>query len=275
MSVPADTQPGRLALHVVDEGSGPPVFFQHGLGGDRLQVAESFPPAAACRRLTIECRGHGLTGPDPERRYSMRRFADDIVETADRLGIDRFAIGGISMGAALAGHIAVHHPHRVAALMLVRPAWVVDKAPENMQPFVAVAHHLKAHGKAGRDSFARSAIATYLGEHAPDNLASLLGFFGRDDTEATADLLLSIALDGPEVTEAQLAALAIPTLVVGHALDHVHPLSYARKLASIVPGACLAEITPKAVDKTRYLAELHATLGAFLTAHVISMETQP
>jgi pimeloyl-ACP methyl ester carboxylesterase len=251
------------SLNVVDIGSGAPVVFQHGLGGDRNQIADSFPADLPCRRVTVECRGHGLSAFDPKGRYSIARFADDVIATADGLGLERFSIGGISMGAAVALNIACRFPDRIDALALVRPAWLTAAAPTNMQPFVAVAHHLRAHGAEGRDSFAASPIGLYLAEHAPDNLASLLGFFAHPEPGQLATLLLDIALDGPGVTEDDLAAIRVPTLTVGHGVDVVHPLDYARKLASLIPGAVCAEITPKAVDRTAYAAELKGALSAF------------
>jgi pimeloyl-ACP methyl ester carboxylesterase len=252
------------SLNVVIEGAGYPVIFQHGLGGDRNQVAESFPDNAGFRRITVECRGHGLSPTSQVNRYSIAGFADDIAGVADALGIGRFAAGGISMGAAIALRLAALHPERVSALMLVRPAWLTEPAPENMRPYVEAARAMRRHGANGREFFAVSPTGLRLAAEAPDNLASLLGFFSRDNLPGLADLLESIALDGPGITEKQLGELKIPALVVGNSHDLVHPLDHARRLAAIIPGAHFAEITPKAVDKARYIAELRATLGAFL-----------
>ena len=46
-------------LRVFDGGSGFPVVFQHGLGGDEAQVRGNFPGEPAVRRLTVECRAQG------------------------------------------------------------------------------------------------------------------------------------------------------------------------------------------------------------------------
>lgn len=253
-------------LNVIDTGIGAPILFQHGLGGDRHQVADSFPPQLACRRITLECRGHGLSGADPQRRYSIARFADDLLLTADRLGLQRFALGGISMGAAIALRIACRHPERVTALALVRPAWLTEPAPDNMTPFVAVSEALKTDGKAGRDRFAGSPVGLQLAQHGPDNLASLLGFFGADDPDALADLLLAIALDGPDITRHDMSRLTMPVITVGHGIDVVHPLAYAHQLAAWIPGARCVEITPKATDKQAYRTELHTALSTFFTS---------
>jgi pimeloyl-ACP methyl ester carboxylesterase len=261
------------AVHVVDVGEGFPVIFQHGLGGDRNQVAESFPDRPGLRRVTVECRGHGLSPSAEARHYAIAGFADDVLAVADAKGFDRFVIGGISMGAAIALRLAVRHPERIRALVLVRPAWLWGNAPDNMQPFAEAGRLMRTHGKSGRDLFLASATGRRLAAEAPDNLASLAGFFDRDNLNGVADLLEAIACDGPGVREADIAALTMPVLVVGNAQDAVHPLDYAQRLAALTAGAHFSEITPKAVDRTRYTAELRAALAAFFTLHATPEDT--
>jgi pimeloyl-ACP methyl ester carboxylesterase len=101
-------------------------------------------------------------------------------------------------------------------------------------------------------------------DKAPDNLASMLKFFDRTDPAVTADLLADIAGDGPGVTAADAAHIGVPTLVIGHAVDHVHPLATAQALAKAIPGTHLAEITPKATDKPRHVAEFRQAVSRFL-----------
>jgi pimeloyl-ACP methyl ester carboxylesterase len=252
-------------LSVFDSGSGFPVVFQHGLGGDGGQVSENFPDDPAFRRLTVECRAQGRSTPGSVRPFSIAMFAEDVLAACDARGIDRFVIGGISMGAAIALRIAVHHPDRVAGVVLARPAWLFDAAPDNMRPYGEVAALMRTHSRdTAREAFAHSETAETLLRDAPDNLASLLKFFDRPDLAVTADLLGDIAADGPGVTEAEAAALTVPTLVIGHGVDHAHPLAYAERLASTIPGARLVEIAPKATDKTRHITEFRSALDAFL-----------
>jgi pimeloyl-ACP methyl ester carboxylesterase len=249
-------------LNGVDSGVGDlAVVFQHGLGGSDAQVAENFPDTPRYRRLTLECRGHGRSSPGSVRPFSIRMFADDVLAASDARGVGRFVAGGISLGAAIALHLAVRHPARVCALILGRPAWIAESAPANMRPYAEVAKALREH--AGQ-SFAVSDTARMLAREAPDNLASLLGFFERPDTRLTADLLEQIARDGPGVSRDDLAALRLPTLVIGHGIDHAHPLAVGRELAASIPGARFCEIPPKATRKTEHIAALRAAIDAFL-----------
>jgi len=252
-------------LSVFDSGEGLPVVFQHGLGGDNGQVAENFPDGPAYRRLTVECRAQGRSQPGSIRPFSIAMFAADIIAVCDTRGIDRFVIGGISMGAAIALHIAHHHPERVTGLVLARPAWLFDPAPDNMRPYALVAEHLRRSPRqAAKAAFAASSVGQELAVHAPDNLASLLKFFDRPDPAVTADLLGGIALDGPDVSEAEAKSINVPTLVIGHGVDSVHPLAFAKRLAATIPGAKMAEIAPKATDKPRHILEFRSALDGFL-----------
>lgn len=255
-----------LPLAFTDLGEGLPVLFQHGLGGDEAQVSGLFPdPAPGIRRLTLECRGHGGSPHDPAGRYAIRRFAEDCLRLADARRVSRFVAGGISLGAAIALHLACFHADRVSALILARPAWLFDPAPEGMRPYGEVARLLGTMGPVrGRAQFAEGATGRRLAEEAPANLASLLGFFAYPAPAQMARLLARIAADGPGVSEAAAARLALPALVIGHGEDHVHPLAYAARFAAILPQARLVEIPSKASDPAGHATAFRASLQDFL-----------
>lgn len=257
-------QRGEATLRGWDGGEGLPVIFQHGLGGDEAQVAEVFPVDQGFRRLTLEFRGQGKSGLGDQRGLSIANFADDVLAFADARGVDWFVIGGISMGAAIALRIAIRHPERVRALILARPAWLWGAAPENMKPFAEVAGYLQ---KRTVEDFETSATAQRLAREAPDNLVSLKKFFAVSDHEATASLLSAIAADGPGVSEAEVRAIAVPALVLGHKIDLVHPLEFAKNLASMITGSQFVEITPKATDKPRHIADFRKHVAQFLSSN--------
>lgn len=254
------------ALHVDDAGGqGLPVVFQHGLGGDARQTAEAFPADPLFRRLTLECHGHGGSAATASDAFSIAAFADDVAELVESLGRGPLVVGGISMGAAIALRLAVHRPELVRGLVVARPAWMTQAAPDTMQPYAEVGRLLATlSADAARQAFLASDTASRLAEQAPDNLASLLGFFDRPTPAVTAALLQAIAADGPGISEQQVRAIAVPTLVIGHGRDLVHPLSYATILAGLMPNARLVQIASKARDRARHVADFHTALGGFL-----------
>ena len=252
-----------LRLAVFDAGGpGAPVLFQHGLCGDADQTAEAFPALAGFRRVTLDCRGHGASEAGDD--LSIATFAGDVAALADMLGAP-LVLGGISMGAAIATRIAVTRPDLVCALILVRPAWVADAAPANMAPNAEVGALLsRLSPDAARAAFAAGPTHARLAREAPDNLASLLGFFDRAPAEVIARLLTLISADGPGVTERQLAALSVPVLLCGTGEDAIHPFAHAERLAALIPGASLTELPPKGRGKPAHIAALHTAITRFL-----------
>ena len=251
----------RLALAV--SGTGRPMVFQHGLCGDAGQTAQVFPDGFT--RLTLECRGHGMSEAGALDRLSIAQFSDDLAAMIAGRGLVRPVVGGISMGAAMALRLAVTRPELVGALVLARPAWGVAAAPAHMAPNALVGQLLADHpAEKARALFEASAVAQMLARDAPDNLTSLRGFFDRQPLAVTQALLRQISADGPGVTRADVTALRLPVLVIGCARDHVHPLELARDLARVIPGAGFVEITPKSTDPAAYRAEFTAALARFL-----------
>jgi pimeloyl-ACP methyl ester carboxylesterase len=252
-------------LAYLDVGAGLPVIFQHGLGGDEAQVADVFPDLPQTRRVTLECRGQGGSGYGPVDRLSIATFAEDVEALADDLGLGPAVVGGISMGAALALRLAVHRPARVRALVLARPAWVSESAPANMKPYAVVGDLVMRHSpEEARRLFDESPVAAELARLAPDNLNSLQGFFSRPDPVSFGRLLMAIAGDGPDVSEADIRKIAVPTMVIGHDHDLVHRLADAQALAGLIPSARLCIITAKSQDREAYRREFRAGLSEFL-----------
>ncbi len=253
-------------LSVYDCGTGKALLFQHGLGGNEAQVAQVAPEGLDWRRVTTECRGHGSSTLGTRRPFSIAMFAADVIAAADEKGIDRFIAGGISMGAAIALHLAKTHPERVTGLILVRPAWSFARAPDNLAPIREIADLLRSHPPAeGQALFAGSATAERLRAEAPDNLASLLGYFERPDALAFAAVLDDIASDGTDVSREDAAKLAIPALVLSNRQDAIHPLAVAQSMADALPNAHFLEVPAKAADAEAHFAAVQTVIQQFLT----------
>lgn len=254
-----------LTLSYRDEGEGPVLFFQHGLGATCDQPFEIMGDFLGFRRITLECRGHGASDLGSAAELSIATFADDLLALMDHLNIARAHAGGISMGAAITTRFAVLNPLRVRSLCIARPAWFDRAAPENMAVFSVAAAFLDAHGvDEGRARFQASEPFLALESASPDNATSLLGQFDRTDPASTVALLSRLAIDGPGISFADYHALRLPVQVIGHQLDAVHPWSMAQAIADAVPGSQLVEITAKSTSKERYLGEFSSALERFL-----------
>jgi len=112
------TLPDGRILQVSETGdlTGKPVFMLHGQPGARLQFAAHVEDA---RKRGIRLIGHSRPGYGGSTRRPGRSVADaarDVQALADALGIDRFAVWGISGGGPPALACAALLPRRVVAV---------------------------------------------------------------------------------------------------------------------------------------------------------------
>ena len=225
-------------LAVTDTGSGPAFFWGHGfasctaneadmmLGWDRL--------AARYRVVRWDARGHGQsTGTDVPADYGWENLGRDVIALADELGIDEFAVGGASMGAATALHAAVLAPDRVTGLVLALPPTAYDTRAGQGDEYVDGATLVEEQG-----------VAAYVDRHKAQPVPPILEPIAEAYLEfvpAIPDRLLPAALRGAGASDLprpeQVRAIEAPALLLAWAGDPGHPLSTAERLAELLPHA--------------------------------------
>src|SRR4030095_4542038 len=82
------------------------------------------------RIITLDLPGHGLTGAVPNGDYTQEGMVKFIDEVAAILGLQRFAIGGNSMGGRASVLFTIKHPERVTHLVLVDSGGLPTKQVE-------------------------------------------------------------------------------------------------------------------------------------------------
>lgn len=110
-----------VGLEVETLGSGPPLVLVHGINGAKEDFADHLPRFAEHASCAVfDHRGHGASDkPNDVAAYSLDRLAADTVEVFDALGFDRVRLVGHSMGGMVARRVALAHPDRVDALVLM------------------------------------------------------------------------------------------------------------------------------------------------------------
>ena len=247
-------------------GTGPPLLFLHGLGGDMEQSAEMLRPLGNVRKIFMDVRGHGKTEPvGPEERLTFDQFAGDAKALLDDLGIESCLVGGISMGSGIAAAMALSFPEAVGGLILVRPAWLDRRMPENLKEHVLIGKLLEKHSvEEARRLFAESKEYRHLQETAPACASSLMGQFDAPEAKQCASRLTRIPDSTPFANLADLATLRCKTLVLGTDRDPVHPLDMARQYAEAIPASLFATVCSKSEDKDRHLSECAAAITEFV-----------
>ena len=97
-----------------------PVFYFHGWPGSRLEAGFFNVPGA--QMIGIDRPGYGLSDPDPRRR--LADWPNDVEALADKLGLGKFAIVGMSGGgpyAAACAHALKDRVSRVAIIAGLGP----------------------------------------------------------------------------------------------------------------------------------------------------------
>lgn len=104
-------------LYYADQGQGPPLVLVHGLGASHADWEQQIAHFSRIFRVIApDLRGHGES--DALGPYSVERFATDLLQLVDQLGLGGFALVGHSMGGAVAMQMAMLKSDRVVKLVL-------------------------------------------------------------------------------------------------------------------------------------------------------------
>jgi len=112
-----------MDVHYRRTGSGPPLLLLHGTGAS-LHTWEGWTNllADSFTVISLDLPAFGLTGPHPERDYSIAAYVDFLEAFAKNLPLDSFHLAGNSLGGLIAWSYATAHPQRVEKLILVDPS---------------------------------------------------------------------------------------------------------------------------------------------------------
>lgn len=238
--------PAGVRLHYRADGdpARPPVVLVHGYG-DSFTSWEGWARVLATeyRVLSIDLPGHGLTRAPPGYRLSADGYVGVVDAFATALALPRFAIAGNSMGGGVAWHYALAHPERLSALVLVDAAgWPLPPPTELPLAFRILQY------RAGRWLLAhidnRPLIEEGLRRNVYDPAVITAAFVDRwaefQRAPGHRAILMSAELGSlASASEATLAAIRVPTLVLHGEADPLIPLDSGKRFAAAIPGARL------------------------------------
>jgi len=112
--------------------NGTPIFHFHGYVGSRLEaklIAEKVKEHGI-RVISVERPGLGLSDFQPDR--TLLDWPDDIIELADHLGLEKFAIEGMSGGGPYAAVCAYKIPERLTCCGIIAGMGPIDMGTKGM-----------------------------------------------------------------------------------------------------------------------------------------------
>ncbi len=221
-------------LAVERVGTGMPFVWGHGLTSSRAHEDElglfDMPAAAAgCELTRYDARGHGESAgvADPS-AYTWLQLSHDmamIVET----GREPSVVGGASMGAATALHLACRRPDLVSALVLVIPPTAWETRAAQAELYEGAATFVEQRGKAAYiEASRRLPLVSIFAE---------LGDEARFDPDISEALIPSVlrgagASDFPPPSE--VATIGVPSLILSWEGDPGHPVSTGQRLNALI-----------------------------------------
>jgi pimeloyl-ACP methyl ester carboxylesterase len=230
----AEVDGGRLFFEVA--GGGTPVVLIHsGITDSRSWDPQLAAFAARHRVLRYDLRGMGRSdlGHGP---YSN---VDDLVKLMDTVGLERAALVGVSMGGALALDVAVEHPVRVSALVLVGAGISGRKWPDTFRAQVRDIDALFERGLIDQAVERELEIWLYgKGRTAADvdpTVREAVREMNRNIAERFPADARPQPIDPP--ASGRLADVRVPTLVIVGDLDVDHVHERARELQNGIAGA--------------------------------------
>ena len=251
------THRGHELSYEVHGTGGPVLVYLHGLlmNADFNRAIAERLASGGNTVVLLDLLGHGHSDrPTHASEYRMDTYAEQVVALLDHLGVERAAIGGVSLGANVSLFVAVHHPERVRGMVLEMPVmeWAVPAAALMFVPMLLGAHY--ARRVLGLTSVAASRIPrTSIG--VVDGVLE-----SASVRPEVISAVLHGVLVGPVVpTWEQRCGITAPTLVISHRYDPIHPFDDADNLISQLPEARMVlarSIVEFRVLPTRLLREI-------------------
>jgi pimeloyl-ACP methyl ester carboxylesterase len=206
--------------HAPQGATGAPLLLVHGAGGTHLHWPEALRRLPGRRVIAVDLPGHGASPPPGER--AILAYARRLVDLLDDLGIDRAAVGGHSMGGAIAVTLALEAPDRIEGLLLVGTGARLRVVPAIV---LASADPDRSREVANAFSFGAGASPELLRAFAEGMAAVAHGVVHGDFT----------ACDAFDVME-RLGAIRAPARIVVGAEDRLTPPKYSIFLRANLPG---------------------------------------
>ncbi|KPZ09475.1 Hydrolase, alpha/beta fold family [Pseudomonas syringae pv. spinaceae] len=110
----------ELAAHLFGPEDGQPVIALHGWLDNANSFARLAPHLDGLRIVALDLAGHGHSDHRPAgAAYALADYVFDVLQVAEQLGWQRFALLGHSLGAIIAVLLASSLPERVTRLALI------------------------------------------------------------------------------------------------------------------------------------------------------------
>ena len=258
---------GTPRLAVDRAGSGPLVFFLHGIGGNRKNWTGQIEALSdSFHAVAWDARGYGASD-DYDGALDFGHFAEDALRVLDRFGAKRAHFVGLSMGGRISQDFHARFPDRVATLVLcdTRADFQDSMTPEKRAEFIRLRQAPLKAGKEPRDiadALVESLVAPGADESARQRLWNSIAALHKDSYLKTIEASLSFD------RSAEIDRIRVPTLLIYGEHDTLTPPAIGRALHERIAGSEFVEIEGAGhLTNIERPEAFNAALFAFLSKH--------
>jgi 3-oxoadipate enol-lactonase len=240
-------------LSILEAGTGDPVIYVHGV----VTTSHIFPTYLAAyspdfRGIAVDLRGYGDSDKTPT-GSNIDQFVADLIHLADHLRIDKPVWVGVSMGGMILQRLALNHPDRVRALVLVSTtdgAMILDKDV----PTIGAPRDYREVSK-------NIIVESFPPGTPPGLYRPLLDRISTWNASVLQEALTSMSLFD---VHGQLSKITVPTLVMVGVKDDVATPAIARGIQAQIAGAQLVEFNTGHFMMAEDPERFKTVLGNFL-----------
>jgi pimeloyl-ACP methyl ester carboxylesterase len=195
-----------IQLHFIEQGQGQPMILLHGNG----ESCDYFEHQIAYfskqyHVIALDTRGHGQS-PRGEKPFTIKQFAEDLLDFMDEKSIERAIILGFSDGGNIALTFALKYPERIEKLILNG----ANLFPSGVKPLYQWPIEI---------GYRIARLFSKKSEKAKQN-AEMLG----------------LMVNEPHIEPSELARLTMPVLVIAGTKDMIKE-SHTRLIYKSLPNA--------------------------------------
>lgn len=227
-----------MKTHYKLEGTpnSPVLIFSNSLGSNYHMWDELVPLLLPYFQvLRYDTRGHGHSSITAG-EYSVQLLAEDVLQLADNLGIEKFAFCGLSMGGLIGQYLGIHHSNRLTHLVLSNTAAKIGDEARWTDRAKFIAQH-------GTEGMAQETMQRWFSDafiaNRPDRIEAMHQMFSKSPN---AGYISCCAAIRDADFRQQLEQISVPTLVITGSDDPVTNPEEAEFLADHIPSAHLQVI---------------------------------
>jgi len=244
-----------------DTGQGLPVVLLHAFANDSELWDPQFEALSGRFRIIApDMRGFGKFGSTNGEMISMDRYAEDVLTLLEHLRIERFVVGGISMGGYVALSIALSQGKRVLGLILANTRAGADD-PDWTHFREELARDIERRGPiAIIENYGLKPFRSRCPQEVVDKVRRMIA---RQPSTGLVSATLGMASRPDRISS--LGRIEAPTLVISGAEDRYIPLEDGEVMSRGISGSKLV-VLPNGghLSNIDSAAEFNAALSDFL-----------